>query len=229
MAFPLRPGQTTKILKKARSFGASLAGITPVGPVLDSPSSRVHHKIKIPVCSGSVIVLALAHPESKPHLDYWGGSRGTAGNRMLFDISEKLIQWMGEAFGVTARPLPYQVRTGGVYLKDAAVLAGLGVIGANNLLITRDFGPRVRLGALLLDADVEPGNPLDFSPCEGCGKPCIDLCPKGAFPDGTFSRPQCMKQMNDDEARACGSDGASGPTHVAYCRLCELACLVGIE
>jgi len=36
--------------------------------------------------------------------------------------------------------------TGDVSLRHAAVAAGLGVVGRNNLLVTPEFGPRVRLG-----------------------------------------------------------------------------------
>jgi epoxyqueuosine reductase len=39
------------------------------------------------------------------------------------------------------RPLPYKVEEGGMFLKDAATLAGLGIIGKNNLLITPEFEP----------------------------------------------------------------------------------------
>jgi epoxyqueuosine reductase len=39
------------------------------------------------------------------------------------------------------RPLQYKVEEAGMFLKDAATLAGLGIIGKNNLLITPEFEP----------------------------------------------------------------------------------------
>jgi len=73
-------------------------------------------------------------------------------------------------------PLPYHIENGGIYLKDAAVLAGLGTIGRNNLLITPEFGPRVRLRALLAGVDLPPTGPAGFDPCEGCPAPCLTDC-----------------------------------------------------
>lgn len=36
----------------------------------------------------------------------------------------------------------------------------------NNLVITPEFGPRTRLGALFLEVELEPTGPIDFNPCE---------------------------------------------------------------
>jgi len=105
-----------------------------------------------------VLVLALVHDEGESELDWWDGERGTPGNRRLESIAKSLRQWLKEDLNSDAHLLPYHVEKGGIFLKDAAVLAGLGTIGMNNLLITPEFGPRVRLRALLLDVkgDVVP-------------------------------------------------------------------------
>jgi len=50
-------------------------------------------------------------------------------------ISKVLVKWLYDTHGIKAQALPYHVEKGGVYLKDAACLAGLGVRGKNNLLI----------------------------------------------------------------------------------------------
>jgi epoxyqueuosine reductase len=66
--------------------------------------------------------------------------------------------------------LSYFIETGGIYLKDTAVLAGLGCIGKNNMLVTPELGPKVRLRALLLEEDLTPTGPIDFDPCKNpCG------------------------------------------------------------
>jgi epoxyqueuosine reductase len=64
--------------------------------------------------------------------------------------------------------------------KHAAELAGLGTIGRNSLLITREFGPRVRLACLLTDAPVDetPCTKNDF--CTKCNA-CIRICPAQAI------------------------------------------------
>ena len=54
---------------------------------------------------------------------------------------------------VSAYPLPYHVKKGGLFLKDAAVLSGLGIIGKNNLLLHPAWGPRIRLRSILMDGD----------------------------------------------------------------------------
>ena len=50
----------------------------------------------------------------------------------------------------------------------------------NNLLITPEFGPRVCLRDLLLNVDLEPTGPIDFTPCEACNMPCRRVCPQEA-------------------------------------------------
>jgi len=66
--------------------------------------------------------------------------------------------------------------------RHAAVLAGLGELGLNNLVITPEFGPRVRLCSIITTAKLQPDPLLDKSLCLGekCGK-CISACPHNVF------------------------------------------------
>lgn len=67
-------------------------------------------------------------------------------------------------------------------LKHLAAKAGLGVFGYSSLIITPQYGPRVRLTAILTDAEMESDAPLDQSFCEKCvGNPCIVQCPVKAL------------------------------------------------
>ncbi len=96
----------------------------------------------------SVLVLALVHKAAEPELDWWDAEGDSLGNRKLESIAKALRESLKEALNTTAHLLPYHVGKGGIFLKDASVLAGVGIIGMNNLLITPEFGPRIRLRAL---------------------------------------------------------------------------------
>ncbi len=64
--------------------------------------------------------------------------------------------------------------------KTVATRAGLGWIGKSALLVTREYGPAIRLTSLLTDAPLTPGEPMDSSKCANCTA-CMDHCPGKAI------------------------------------------------
>ena len=67
-----------------------------------------------------------------------------------------------------------------------AVDAGLGELGRNGLLITEEFGPRIRLCKVFTEAPLVPDKPVDMGLrhfCEQCKK-CAKHCPGGAIQKG---------------------------------------------
>jgi epoxyqueuosine reductase len=158
-------------------------------------------------------------------LDYWGGEGGTRGNVSLIRMAKDIAQQAESGLDICAVPLEYSLADRGTFLKDAAVLAGMGVIGKNNLLITPEYGPRVRLRALALDTEL-PATECqeEFDPCSSCAMPCRRVCPQAAFAGDRFDRSMCEIQMRIDESAPLKSaDGYC----VSYCRKCELACPIG--
>jgi epoxyqueuosine reductase len=246
------------ICDKARSFGADLVGIAGVEDLKRSPSHQL--SARLPEFAGigtrdagsgrrgsvtwpdgalSAIVLGVEHPAGKPELDWWenGGSGGnTPGNRLLMRIVADLAAWIEADLGIRCLPLPYHIERGGAYMKDAAVLAGLGHIGKNNMLVTPEFGPRVRLRMMLTAADLPSVGAMGPDPCQDCGAPCRTACPQEAFarriyseadyaqPElpgrtGVYDRLRCDQQMK--------ADAATTAPFIRYCRECELACPAG--
>lgn len=217
---------SARVLEKAQEFGASLAGLVPLS-ALRKPPMHLTQGFHGSTVEASILILALEHPESEPELDWWGGEGGTEGNRRLIAISERMQHFLARERALVARPLPYHPWKGGILLKDAGVLAGLGRIGANNLLITPQYGPRVRLRALLLDLKVAPTQASAFDPCTDCPHPCWQACPQQAFASGAYEKAPCARQMQQDEAKAACTEKGKPPDCVSYCRACELACPVG--
>jgi epoxyqueuosine reductase len=266
----ISPHITQHIVKKAKEFGAFLAGIANVEAVKNSPSHLIYGKlgeyktvgnirrgetntwnVVWPENAKSVIVIAVVHPKEEPELDWWrdGYTGGTQGNRILMSINAKLSKWMEEEKGITSTKLPYHIEHGGIFLKDAAVLAGLGCIGKNNMLVSPEYGPRIRLRALLTDVILEATGPVDFDPCKGCDMPCQRVCPQKAFETkiysekqyglpllpartGVYSRKLCNVQMERDDKKGekivVERQDEMGKL-VKYCRRCEMVCPVGKE
>jgi reductive dehalogenase len=67
-----------------------------------------------------------------------------------------------------------------------AIDAGLGELARNGLLITPEFGPRVRLAKVLTDIPLVPDRPIEFGVwnfCMQCEK-CADKCPSNSIAYG---------------------------------------------
>lgn len=113
--------------------------------------------------------------------------------------------------------------------RHAAVLAGLGEFGFNNLVVTPQFGPRVRFMSVLTSAELE-ADPLQKEPIclgEGC-LACVEACgvpsqnlhaitPMGSRADGVFinmpsvvDKPACFHKYHG-AARCWGKCIAACP------------------
>jgi len=69
---------------------------------------------------------------------------------------------------------------GGLLYIPAAVDAGLGWMGKCTSMVTRQFGPRVRLGAVATDLPLVPDIPMSEGLCGDCDD-CIRACPAKAL------------------------------------------------
>ena len=264
------------VFTKLRELGADCVGCAPVAVLKNGPSETLFPKMKDHtrdhfadiITTGlphgqvfweddaeTAIIYGVAHPAERPEMDWWCGEKDPPGNRLLLQISREFRRWMKTEYPeVHVYGRRYHVERGGLYLKDAAVAAGLGVIGRNNLLVTPEYGPRIRLRAIVVSCSLPPTGPLPlegpeaFDPCRDCGAPCLTHCPQKAFArqiytpeetgmsrlpgrDGHYFRAACNEQMkvNEDTAQMGLMPEVSDQPDkiIKYCRNCELFCPVG--
>ena len=109
--------------------------------------------------------------------------------------------------------------------KLAARSAGLGWIGKSCLLITPEYGPRVRFATILTDAPLDAGSPID----ERCGdcKECVDTCPVRAFTGVEFDSSQPREARFN--AHLCREYGRKREEKLGegLCGLCVYVCPYG--
>ncbi len=258
------------LLQELKRLGADLAGVAAVEALKNGPSELLFPNMKDHVRdhfadeittglshgqvfweedAEAVLVFAVSHPKDKPEMDWWCGEIDPPGNRKLLQISKGLRAYAQEKYPeMHLYSKRYHVERGGVYLKEAAHMAGLGRIGYNNLLVSPEFGPRVRLRAMTVNMPLPSTGPCKIDPCEGCERPCLTKCPMKAFEEqiyteeetgftylpgrnGHYYRAACNQMMlrNEDTAQIGMMPEVSDQPEkiIKYCRNCELNCIAG--
>ncbi len=100
-------------------------------------------------------------------------------------------------------------------LPVAARYAGLGSIGRSGLLLTREYGPCVRLGAVVTDMPLQRTEAMVSAsslPCETCNL-CAQKCPANAI-DDRLGRKFRFRPVNDE---ACYSQWKRMGTDCGIC------------
>jgi epoxyqueuosine reductase len=186
------PEEMSRLIKKvARFLGADLVGICRVHPnwVYSFEFNLVtmkHYPIDIPEGCSNAIVMAV-------EMDYdairtsptgvAGGATGLGYSRMAF-VSNLLVTFI--------RGLGYRAIPAGNNLAlsvPLAMAAGLGEWSRMGLLITENFGPRVRLCKVFTDLPLEHDRYRPFGAVEFCKtcKKCATDCPSQAIPRGDMT------------------------------------------
>jgi ferredoxin len=93
---------------------------------------------------------------------------------------QKLIARYLQAEGYRAHVQDYEA---GAVAIPYAVMAGLGQLGLNGVLLTPQAGPRVRIGLISTNAPLIIDHPVDYGIpkiCDNC-RACVRNCPAGAI------------------------------------------------
>jgi reductive dehalogenase len=183
---------SAEVKRAARTFGADLCGITTqderwIYAQRYSAQSQGEKPNVVPPDLANVIIVATA-------MDYdlvktvpsalSGAATGLGYSRDIVTVLSlaQYIQNLGyravASLNDTALAIPLAIR------------AGLGEYGRHGLLITSEFGPRVRLGKVFTDLPLGHDRPIRFGVREFCAvcRRCTDACPPKAIPGGEPSR-----------------------------------------
>lgn len=117
------------------------------------------------------------------------------------------LQSIEEALDLTKIPKTFSDR-------HAAVEAGLGEIGLNNLLVTPQYGARIRVISIITNAPLTHDKRFEGKICHGkrCGYKCVKHCPVHAIEkDGSIDKQKCANYLKSLSGLACGMCLAACP------------------
>ena len=230
MAFDSPQAATADIKKVSHFFGADLCGVTTLDPrwLYDSRVDvRDMSEVDIGLPEGLSHMIVLGHEMDQELVRTYPSALGGAATGREYSHEAAIVMQVAAYI----RNLGYQavasMNDTGLVI-PMAVQAGLGEYARNQLVITPEFGPRLRFSKIFTDIPLTvdlPKRPGVAKFCDICTK-CADACPVKALPlgppkvGGGASSIQGVKKWTSD-AEKCFSFWTKLSSDCAICmRVC---------
>ena len=178
----------------------------------------------------TIISIAVAYPrrlpQQPPKTAYRRGkitpnSWGLDYHYILQDKLERLARGIEE---LTA-DFEYKgmVDTGALVDTAVARRAGIGFIGKNGLVISKEFGSYMFLGELITNLELEPDQPVDYD-CGDCNR-CVEACPTSCLlGDSTMDARRCLSFQTQDKGMMDLEFRKKIKTVIYGCDICQICC-----
>ncbi|MDQ0222648.1 tRNA epoxyqueuosine(34) reductase QueG [Streptococcus moroccensis] len=115
------------------------------------------------------------------------------------------------------------VDTGALVDTAVARRAGIGFIGKNGLVISKEFGSYMFLGELITNLEIAPDQPVDYD-CGDCTR-CLDACPTSCLiGDGTMNARRCLSFQTQDKGMMDLEFRKKIKTVIYGCDICQICC-----
>jgi epoxyqueuosine reductase len=192
------------IKERIKDLGADICGFAPVDRFNDAPDG--FHPLNIYKDCKTVIVFALKVPQSLlsatniiPYSHF-----STILINEVDALTIKIVK-IFEELDIGCVPIPtddpYEhwepERSYGraiLSLRHAGYLAGLGILGKNTLLMNKEYGNMIQLGAVLVNVELDEDPLASYEGCLTDCQICLDSCPQGALDGITVNQKSCRQQ-----------------------------------
>ncbi len=205
--------------------GIDLFGVADISGIKDdfALSGKVLESLDKAVCLGMRLSKSILEEISNAPTRLYFHHYRTA-NMFLDQAAIKISNFIQKK-GYSALPVPasqildWQKQKGHLSHKELAVLAGLGWIGRNNLLVSKKLGSQLRLVSILTNMPLK----LDKAAQENCAscRLCVTVCPAAAIKDNPsdFDHIKCFEKLKEFQKQRL--------TDQYICGVCVNACRGG--
>lgn len=214
-----------QIKKTVLNFGADVCAVANVSCFSQAPEG--FHPKDIYCNCKSVIVFGIALPQGltkiSPQLIY--GHFNDATSPEVDWIAIRTAKEIERRYGGCAVPLPsddpYEYwdkerleGRGLISMKHAAVLAGIGTLGKNTLLLNEQYGNMLTLGAVLTELDLDSDPPAKNICIDNCNL-CVQSCPVQALDGHHANQAKCRTNTYGTNTRGFNT---------VDCNKCRIVC-----
>jgi len=223
------------LIDAAVQLGVSITGFAPVdrwqspaGPGAAASPDTILAGAKTVIVLGAPVWLPLIEPSPS----VLGREQIFVTDKLLEEAAYQLVIRIGESGGKAVSVAKYLPKTSGRGAKPsplfsneyAGYYAGLGVIGWNHRLITREWGPRLQLKSIITDLALEGDPVITENLCVRCMN-CKRICPVHALEENledkqyaAYDAEACIKHCGKLEENFCDP-----------CGFCKKVCPAGSD
>lgn len=212
-----------------KELGANKVGFANVRPYLPDEYKHLKTGISVVIRLSDEIISQI---DNKPTHTYFHHYRTV--NAFIDQLTLKISMYLQNlGYIAMAVPASQSINTDNKYYeglfqhKTVATLSGLGWIGKSACFVTEEFGPRVRLGTVLTNIDLEYDIPVTSSKCGKCNI-CVTKCPALAITGEQWN--QSTKREEIYDAKACSDHMHNHYQHIgrgSVCGICISVCPKG--
>jgi epoxyqueuosine reductase len=245
-----QPTITQQLKQQAKHLGFELAGVCPASKALSFErflhwldagyagkmdyiarrAAAYEHPRNVLQDARSLVMLGMSYSGDAPQPPQTGQGRVARyawGTRDYHDVIRKRLKLLS-AYLVEQLPdchVRGVVDTAPLLEGDYAVLAGLGWVGKNTLLLNKERGSWLFLAALLTDAELEYDTPFKTDHCGTC-QACLDACPTNAFPQPyVLDATRCISYLTIELREDIPENLRSGIDNWLFgCDICQEVC-----
>lgn len=214
-----------KIKQLLYEYGAEVCGVANIDRFTEAPKG--FSPLDIYADCKSVIVIGKSLPKGTTKVDsrlvyaHFNSLTCTEVDRITLEGARMLEK----QFDAVAVPVPcdgpydyWEKETltgrGLMSMKHAAVLAGLGQLGKNTLLLNPTYGNLLTVGVILTNLDLISDDFSENICIKGCKK-CIEVCPTHAIQEGTVNQFLCRPNTYGENERGFST---------VECNKCRVVC-----
>lgn len=163
-----------------KSLGASLVGFADLREIDEASRNNMDYGIAIGIKLKPDVIDGISNGPNKEYYEEYKRV-----NKLLDGIVLSCVKYIKSlGYNAIGQTTTYVTEDDNLTTpsphKTMATRAGLGWIGENSLLITREYGSAVRISSILTDMVLTADTPINTSRCGECTC-CINDCPASAI------------------------------------------------